>query len=472
VILTAVALLMSFPYGINAQPIAVDGDPADWTSPTWQALSDPVNDVEVDGIHPHDAPKYARSGYDLSGLWAHFDSGTWYFRLDTDGRPGDADSRTGIPGNLGIGLSSYEVGPLSTQDANGIAPPEEYSLWFRYQPTGGYEFGGTLRGGGGNPTFLLPGVAYVLQDEVTWTGAWGSGAYGDNYTPGIIEFACPVANLFPAGTCREQFWVGAHIGSSQDRVSEDEFNPVLVQALAFALARSHLPATPTAGQTVTFYLDWSVTNGADLMNSISARNLTVVEEVDSDLTYVDGSCAGGPPGTTCSYDDGAGELTWIFPSTTPPGNGQLQYQAIAGSGEVLNRATMTSDQGLCAQATEGFAPLCVTLSSFTATPAGSSILIQWDSTTEIDNLGFNLYRANSEDGPREQLNENLIPSQAPGSSVGATYSFLDESVAPGTTTYYWLEDVDTRGISTVHGPVSAATHPSNLYRVFLPNIVR
>jgi hypothetical protein len=39
--------------------------------------------------------------------------------------------------------------------------------------------------------------------------------------------------------------------------------------------------------------------------------------------------------------------------------------------------------------------------------------------------------------------------------VGASYQFADESAAPGVTYYYWLEDVDTYGSATLHGPVSA-----------------
>ncbi len=466
-------LLMLLPTSVGAQPISIDGDPSDWTSPTWQALSDPVNEVEVDGIHPHDPPKYARSGYDLSGLWAHFDSGTWYFRLDIDGRPGDADSRTGIPEKLGVGLTRYEGGPLSTQDAEGIAPPEEYTLWFRFRSTGNYDLGGTLRGGtGANPTFLRPGVAYELRDEVGWAGAWGSGAYGDNFTPGIVEFACPVADLFPVGTCRDQFWIGAHIGSSQDRVSEDEFNPALVQALAFGLDRSHTPATPPVGGIVTFYLDWSITQDPALLNPISASNLTVVEAVDSDLTYVAGSCSGGPIGTMCSYNSVTRELTWRFPGTTSPNSGQLEYQAIVRDLEVWNTARMTSDEGLCKEGSDGITPTAVILASFTATPTSRALLIEWETVSEIDNLGFNLYRATSVDGPPSQLNAVLIPSKAPGSPVGATYQFVDDSVDPGVTYYYWLDAVDLHYAATRHGPVPATAEPDTLYRMFLPVVRR
>ena len=48
-----------------------------------------------------------------------------------------------------------------------------------------------------------------------------------------------------------------------------------------------------------------------------------------------------------------------------------------------------------------------------------------------------------------------VPSQTPGSTQGASYSFDDSQVTPGQTMYYWLEDVDLSGATTLHGPVSA-----------------
>jgi hypothetical protein len=108
------------------------------------------------------------------------------------------------------------------------------------------------------------------------------------------------------------------------------------------------------------------------------------------------------------------------------------------------------------------APTAVNLVSFTAAPApdGAAIALEWETATEIDNVGFNLYRAGSLDGLRTRLNASLIPSQAPGSPAGAVYAWLDESVTSGMTYYYWLEDVDVHGVATLHGPVTAELAPA------------
>ena len=56
--------------------------------------------------------------------------------------------------------------------------------------------------------------------------------------------------------------------------------------------------------------------------------------------------------------------------------------------------------------------------------------VTWETATELDNVGFNLYRAKDIDGPWTLLNATLIPSQSPGSVFGATYTWLDETAAP------------------------------------------
>jgi hypothetical protein len=104
--------------------------------------------------------------------------------------------------------------------------------------------------------------------------------------------------------------------------------------------------------------------------------------------------------------------------------------------------------------TEG--PTAVTLASFTAAPQEGDILIAWETAIEIDTVGFNLYRAQSPDGPYVELNDTLIPSQAPGSVFGATYTWLDEDVQEGVTYYYKLEDVEVGGKRTMHGPINAS----------------
>ncbi len=103
----------------------------------------------------------------------------------------------------------------------------------------------------------------------------------------------------------------------------------------------------------------------------------------------------------------------------------------------------------------GYAPTAVELDFLTATPQDETIQLEWATATELDTLGFHLYRADSPGGLQTRLNADLIPSVAPGSPMGGSYQFVDDTVSSGQTYHYWLEAVDLDGQSTFHGPVSA-----------------
>jgi hypothetical protein len=96
----------------------------------------------------------------------------------------------------------------------------------------------------------------------------------------------------------------------------------------------------------------------------------------------------------------------------------------------------------------------INLSSFTATPKIGRVILQWTTESEIDNAGFNIYRAESADGEYIKINDSLIPAQG-SSTQGASYEFTDTDVKKRKTYYYKLEDIDLNGTSTMHGPVSA-----------------
>jgi len=59
-------------------------------------------------------------------------------------------------------------------------------------------------------------------------------------------------------------------------------------------------------------------------------------------------------------------------------------------------------------------PIAVTLAHFAAETDAEGVRVTWETASEIDNLGFNLYRSASADGPYAQLNASLIPVQYPG----------------------------------------------------------
>lgn len=113
------------------------------------------------------------------------------------------------------------------------------------------------------------------------------------------------------------------------------------------------------------------------------------------------------------------------------------------------------------------APTAVDLAAFEATAQGNGVLLTWETASEIDNLGFNLYRSQAEGTLGERLNATLIPSKSPGQGGGAAYEFVDGTAAAKVTYYYTLEDVDFSGRRTAHGPIALT-----IWRFYFPLIGR
>ena len=93
------------------------------------------------------------------------------------------------------------------------------------------------------------------------------------------------------------------------------------------------------------------------------------------------------------------------------------------------------------------------------------ITLGWATAAEIDNFGFNLYRAPANDFAQAQL-VHFIPS-APGFG-GHLYSDTDILPSAGEW-WYWLTDVDTEGRETQHGPLMVTlAEGSFFYHLYLP----
>ena len=108
-------------------------------------------------------------------------------------------------------------------------------------------------------------------------------------------------------------------------------------------------------------------------------------------------------------------------------------------------------------------PTAITLSSFSATPKIGTVILNWATESEIENAGFNIYRADSEHGEYIKINSFLIPAEG-SPTHGASYEFVDRGLKKGKTYYYKLEDIDFSGATTIHAPVSAT--PRRILEIF------
>lgn len=96
--------------------------------------------------------------------------------------------------------------------------------------------------------------------------------------------------------------------------------------------------------------------------------------------------------------------------------------------------------------------LPVELGFFSAQGAGNRVSIKWQTITETDNLGFNLYRVRGSKINQlisyipVKLNSSIIPGQGTSSSPH-TYTYTDQ-VKNGGNYFYMLECISTSGIVT------------------------
>ncbi len=103
-------------------------------------------------------------------------------------------------------------------------------------------------------------------------------------------------------------------------------------------------------------------------------------------------------------------------------------------------------------------PTAVDFAGFSARGLDGAVVLSWETASELDNLGFHLYRAESPEGPYERITSAASPGLG-SSPAGARYRYVDSAVTNGKTYFYRLEDIETTGKTELHGPVSATPAP-------------
>jgi hypothetical protein len=137
-----------------------------------------------------------------------------------------------------------------------------------------------------------------------------------------------------------------------------------------------------------------------------------------------------------------GCVTYVLTAT----NQSLCVTDLGGVWNEYSKCTVST--GECEEYT------AIVLSKFTAAAGFRKTILTWATETEIDNAGFNIYRAEKADGEYVKINNALIPASG-SAAQGAAYTFTDDTAKIWKTCYYKLEDIDLNGTAAMHGPVSA-----------------
>ena len=104
-------------------------------------------------------------------------------------------------------------------------------------------------------------------------------------------------------------------------------------------------------------------------------------------------------------------------------------------------------------------PTAILLSQFEAQmsmQAGKAVVrVRWQSSLETNTFGFQVLRSTSSNmADAIVLNDSLIAAQ--GRNGGASYEWIDTTVDPKQTYYYWLRETELSGNTLSYGPVTNA----------------
>jgi len=109
--------------------------------------------------------------------------------------------------------------------------------------------------------------------------------------------------------------------------------------------------------------------------------------------------------------------------------------------------------------------LPVTLSSFTGKTTTSGVLLEWETSAEIENAGFVIRRQEAGDRRQEEILATYMSDDAlrgHGSTTEAhAYTYTDHAVEPGVTYIYTLSDVDFAGKETDHEAIEVRVESGN-----------
>ncbi|KKM17286.1 hypothetical protein LCGC14_1677300, partial [marine sediment metagenome] len=256
-------------------------------------------------------------------------------------------------------------------------------------------------------------------------------------------------SLEPAGAFTVSLWTKTTQTGNKVILEKDDNTGYSVQRDGSNIMKMNVGGSSSEIKTVSTYID-------GIWHSFAF----VYRGVNDGTAYVDGADdteTGAPldPGTPTYSTDG---LTIGSRDGTVAFLGDIDEVRISNkerSADWIKTSFYNQKAGstfLSVDPEEASPATVVDLISFTATGQDESVLLEWETAQEIDNLGFNLYRSSDPYGSYTKLNHGLIPGLI-SSVSGQQYTYIDTDVTRDVLYYYMLEDVDLSGTRTMHGPV-------------------
>jgi uncharacterized repeat protein (TIGR01451 family) len=231
------------------------------------------------------------------------------------------------------------------------------------------------------------------------------------------------------------------------------------------------------GGNITYTLSYSNVGLIDALNAVITETVPLNTSFSAAGSAPGWSCAdGAAPGTTCTFTVGffaAGDVdatTFTVRVDNPLASGVTSITntvLIADNGSEGADPTPPNNQGV---ATSPIIPTAITLLRFDATKVGDAVQLDWATGSELNTMGFRVYRSASTSFAAAKDVTGLIIAQGNGLS-GAEYRWTDEGGAAASY-HYWLVEIALDGTRTTYGPVSVAAQPQQGFMLYLPVVRR
>ena len=226
-----------------------------------------------------------------------------------------------------------------------------------------------------------------------------------------------------------------------------------------------------------FHFDRINTNGVNLSGDVELTSLTGGQLTNLSSSYA--SMKGFQINTTGTIPGTASNIAWTWGdfnsfdpanantptesdaytliSSTGCGPQSIGFTAWTGdfyeSQDTFDTSTKVSASGCTISL--GASSSSVQLLSFKATPYDGAVDITWETNLEKNHLGFNVYRSDINGDNYVQLNSKLLRNLNNYSNKRGKYRFTDNDVDNDQTYYYYIEDIEVIGNTSMHGPVIA-----------------
>ncbi len=161
-----------------------------------------------------------------------------------------------------------------------------------------------------------------------------------------------------------------------------------------------------------------------------------------------------------------GRYQYLKTVDAPSGAGSMEDVEAAKAWYIVIHATTAGAIDGCHS--EEASPTAVELTDFSSGLQSSqpSVRLDWSTSSEINVIGFNVYRNEFPLGSRQKINAALIPASHFGESTRGLYSYVDADVQRFNSYEYWIEIVKTDRQPALVGPLQVMV---NGY-YFLPTI--